>query len=382
MIYAIPYILFFLFILVLGIIAEQRKEDVALCRKLKLLGVGCFVIFFGFRGYIWHDWTSYYVYHEDRAWSDFLEYDYFEHREPGWLFFDLVFKTLGFTYPMLQLFVTLLTTFLLVRFLRNYTSNFLLAMAAFLALNGFVLFINLMRNSLAVLIFLNSLDFIRNRKFLPYLGMCLLSVSLHFSSLVFLPLYFFLHIRLNKWVFLLLFILCHLALFAGFSPIMEIASRLLEDNEIVAQKVESYTDYGWHGMPVTVLLQRIITCGLVFCYYETLISRRETNVIIINSLLVFMLGTALTYDIVEVSNRMGIIFSYANWVILIELVFCLRYAGNRCLFAGYFVLFFIFRMLVTINTPVNEYQNFLFGNARTYQQSLDHFNKTFKEPDQ
>ncbi|MBR0037205.1 MAG: EpsG family protein [Bacteroidales bacterium] len=382
MIYAIPYIVFFLFILVLGIITEQRKDDVELCRKVKLFGVLSFVLFFGFRGYIWHDWTSYYIYHEDRTWSDFLEYDYFEHREPGWLLFDLVLKTLGFTYPMLQITVTLLSTFLLVRFLRRYTDNFLLALAAFLAMNGYVLSINLMRNSLAILIFLNALDFLRNRQFWPYFGMCLLSVSLHFSSLIFLPLYFILHLRLNKWVFLLLVIVCHLALFVGFSPIMTIAAQLFEDNAIVAQKVESYTDYGWHGMPITILLQRLITCGMVFCFYETLMQRRSTNRIIVNSLLVYMLSTALTYDIVEVSNRLGIIFSYANWVILIELVFCLKYVGNRCLFAGYFVLFFIFRMLVTINTPVNEYQNYLLGNVKTYQQSLDHFNKTFKEPDQ
>ena len=165
MIYAIPYIVFFLFILVLGIITEQRKDDVELCRKVKLFGVLSFVLFFGFRGYIWHDWTSYYIYHEDRTWSDFLEYDYFEHREPGWLLFDLVLKTLGFTYPMLQITVTLLSTFLLVRFLRRYTDNFLLALAAFLAMNGYVLSINLMRNSLAILIFLNALDFLRNRQF-------------------------------------------------------------------------------------------------------------------------------------------------------------------------------------------------------------------------
>jgi len=368
--------------LVLGIIYEQRREDVALVQKIKMLGIGSFVLFFGFRGYIWHDWTSYYVFYEDSTWADFLDYDYFTNREPGWLFLVLLSKSLGLTYPIFSFGLTVLSLYLLTRFLRRYTDNILLALALYLAFRGFVISINLLRNSLSILIFLNSLELIREKAFLKYLGSCLLGMSIHLSSIVFIPLYFILNLKINRWVFLIIIFSCLASLGIGFSPFVEIVTLLFEDNAMALQRLETYIGFGQHSIPKSVILERSFTCFLIFMYYEVLVERKETNRIFINSFLCYIIGTTLTNDISEVSNRIGIMFIYPYWILWLELVFCMRYYGNRCLFGGAAILYIVYSLFFAISTPVMEYRNYLLGNAKSYQESLDYFNKTFKEPDQ
>lgn len=381
MIYSIPYILYFIFLLVLSVITYQRKEDNVLCMKLKVVGVISFVLFFGFRGFIWHDWTIYYEMFEECSWSDLLEYDYFKSREPGWLLFELLCKSIGGSYQFLVFCSTIINTLLLLRFLRRYTENILFGLAIYLVFNGFVLSINLMRNAIAIFLFLNALVLIEQKKPFQYTIICLLAATFHLSALVFLPLYMVLNVKLNKWVFLCLVVFANLLLFSGFSIFYEIASRLFEDNEIIAYKLSAYEDYGKHAGSRFILLQQMVTCVLVFCYYETLTAKRSGNTIFINSLLCYMLGTALTSEFSEVSVRVGIIFVYPYWILWYDLLKSFYYQGNRWLFGSFAMFYALFYLVISINTPVNEYQNYLLGNTRTYQQSLDNFNKTFKEPD-
>lgn len=381
MIFAIPYILFFLLFLVLAVIVQQRKEDVALCRKIEYGAICLFFLFFGFRGFIWHDWTIYYPHFMDCEWGDFLEYDYFESREPGWLLLQLLCKSVVENYQFLVLVTTAINTAFLIRFFRRYSYNLLLGLAIYLVFSGFVLSINLMRNSLAILLFINALPYVEERRFWPFLGICLLASMFHLSALTFIPLYFILNLHINKYIFAGVILAAHVLLFVRFSPILELAGTFLGDNEIIASKLASYEEYGKRAGSRFVILFRLITCALVFCYYERIQEQNKHNHLFINSLMCYIVGMYLTAEFTEVSNRVGIIFDYCHWILWMYLLKSFRYSGNQLLYFGYSLFYFVFYISICIFQPVCSYQNYLLGNCGSYEENLANFNKTFKEPE-
>lgn len=379
--YSIPYLLYFLFLLVLAVIVHQRRDNAVLCRNLKIVGLTSFVLFFGMRGFIWHDWSIYYEMFQDSMWSDFLEYDYFQHREPGWMVFQLCCKSLIDSYQFMVFVHTLITSWLLVRFFRRYTDNWLLGLAVYVVFQGFVISINLLRNSMALFLFLNAIQYIEERRLLKYVGIVLLASMFHMTALLYLPLYFVLRIRVNRWVFLAIILLSHALLFVSFSPIMAVAERLVGDNEILAYKLGSYGDMGKRAGSRFVLLHRLITCLLVFCYYNKLRTLFKSGQLFINAFICYIAGMYLTCEFTEVSNRIGIIFIFSFWVLWIYLFRCFTYSSNRRLYWGFSLLFFSFYVLTTIFQEVCTYRNYLLGNVLSYEESMAIFNKTFKEPE-
>lgn len=158
--------IFLVFLLVLAVIASEKKEDKALFHNINRLGIVSFLVFFGCRGYIWHDWTVYAHLFGNISWSDLLSYNYFKHTEPLWLVYELVCKTIVDNYYFLAFVSSLINTILLVRFFSRYSISVLFALATYVAFSGFEISINLMRNSMAMFIVLNALPYIEEKEIL------------------------------------------------------------------------------------------------------------------------------------------------------------------------------------------------------------------------
>lgn len=72
-----------------------------------------------------------------------------------------------------------------------------------------------LRQHLAISVLLLSIPFIINKKIIPYLLICLLAFNLHFSSLVWLPVYFIYNIKNDKMLLLLIGIMAIVIIFLG-----------------------------------------------------------------------------------------------------------------------------------------------------------------------
>lgn len=382
MVYSIPYILFVLFLAVLSMIVHQRKDNVLLCRYLKMAGVMLFFAFFAFRGYIWHDWTAYYPAFEKAEWADLFQYDYAKSKEPLWLAFQLFCKTIVPNYNFFIVVIAAIETYLLVRFLKKYSCSVLFGLSAFAALGGYELCINLMRNSMAILIFLNALPYIEKKRIIPYLLACVVAAGFHLSSVAFIPLYFLLDKKINKWVFIVLVMVLHLIMFMRVSILFNLLKFANLSNELLDRKIEDYSNYGLLGVSRFIILSRMIMCILVFSFYDKLISFAKSNRIFINSFLIYIVGMYVTSELSELSNRIGFLFVYSVWILSGYLIKVWHYAGNRNIYIFYTVVFLSYNTLVGTGDYLKRYQNFLLGNADTYNVKLKDYNKFFEEPDQ
>ncbi len=381
MIYAIPYIVLVLILGLMAIFIYQRSDDEELCHKFKLWGIGIFFLFFAFRGFINTDWLTYYEEFDKCSWDMLFNYEMGKSREPGFLIFMLICKTI---YPDYHFFVfihTILITYLLVTFLRRYSNNIMLALVLSLVFEGFTINVNLMRNSTSIYLFLCAIPYLYERKALPYYGLCLLALSFHFSAIVYFPLYFFLHKKLNKWIYLGIFITC-LIIFILHIPLF---LRLLQLSGIggafVDLKVDAYTELSVARGFGMGFIERLITGILVFCYYDKLRNTRPENTIFINSLIIFFITNFMFSEFAEISKRIYILFIYAYWILWGDLIKCFFYQNNRYIFCTFVGLYCLLKTATTLNAPIHQYDNLLLGGIKSYYERKFIFDKTFEEPE-
>ena len=167
-------------------------------KYINFLVVVMYVFFFGFRGFVGFDWVNYYPFFKDiDKLSDFKFATI--SNDVGFSVFASFIKTENPDYNFFILINTLVSVVLLHYFFKRYLPirYYAFAFALFVAIGGIILELNLMRNVKGYLLFLLSIIYIEKRKPLPFFLLNLLGFLFHWSSLIFFPLYFFIHKKIN-----------------------------------------------------------------------------------------------------------------------------------------------------------------------------------------
>ncbi|MCQ2244160.1 MAG: EpsG family protein [Bacteroidaceae bacterium] len=378
----LPYLLIMIFLCGCAFFHEFTSDE---NRKMQIryVAIGVFSVFFVFRGYINTDWVGYYPFFETLEWKDLFTWSFDAEKdahveEPGFVLLALICKTIIPHYLFLQVVVSALCMWLFFRFLNKMKiENYSLVFMLFISFAGMGIVFNLLRNSLAIFIFLNALEYLVDRKPLHYFGLCLLAVSFHMTSLVFLPLYFFFHFRINRWVFLGCFSVFAAMYLLNISIVVSIL-QILGIDELLTAKVEAYTEVmnaSRSGFSLG-FIERVLTAVLVTLYYDKLNMRRKNNAIIINGLLCYFFMFFCLAEFSTISSRMSNLFVYSYWIIWVDLLYCLYYENNRNIFLAFIMLYCMVKLLPVIQKPVQEYDNILFG-IKGYEERLNIFHSTF-----
>lgn len=382
MLYPIPYLILITLYGILALMVHQRKDDKGFCQYANIAGILIYIIFFGFRGFVMHDWMDYYPAFEKLEFYDLITFELGESREIGWIAFQLLCKSIYDNYHFMIFVHSLLCVFLLYKFFKRYTHNIMLGFIIYFAFDGMVLSINLLRNVLAILIFINAIPYLIDRKPLPYFMMCLAAFAFHYSSIIFFPLYFFLHKKTNKWVYAGVCCIMLALYFSNVSIFLKLISALGIGGDLLQNKIESYADISSHLHISVGLLERLLTIILFFCYYDKLQNMRKENRVFINAFLIFLSSAFLISEFSEISKRLCILFEFCYWILWIDLIKCFYYANNRKLYMSFIALYCSIKIAMPIvNQPVCEYDNLLLGGIKSYYERKAIFEKTFELPD-
>lgn len=378
--YALPYALNIIFLGLFALVYHQTNEKVR-----HIITLTCFVnavFFFGLRGYIWHDWQNYYILFHDFTMDDFQINPFLggkEHfYEPGYVLFNIAIKYIYDDYVFFQLVQCIICQTLLFRFMTRRRLNVPLFLLIFLSFYGYEILINLMRNSIALLIILNALEYIEERKPLQYFAMCLLALSFHVSSIAFIPLYWLLNIKINRWLYLFFFlsgVLFFLLRLKIISPILALATG----ND---SRIEIMMDiYGKLDEAKTLtlgFLERLSTGLLVFGYYRKLLEKDARNRVYINAVLLYMIIVFFFYEMETVSTRLCILVIFGYWMIYCQFPQIFYFRNNKILFCSLVMVYCLLKTIVYNNNGCYEYQNHLLG-CRSYEASLMRMHKLDEE---
>lgn len=382
MTHALPYILLVIFYGTLAILFQQT-ENVQRRTYIKTICVGVFIFFFGFRGFIFYDWASYYpLFHAFPDFSTLLttplsKWD----TEPAFVLLGVVCKTLYPNYHFFVLICSSINLVLLWIFFKRYSDNIPLAFMLFLAFNGIMLCTDLMRNSISILLFANSVRYIEDRKPIPFFAINILGLMFHKSSLLLLPTYFFLHLRLNKWFLIVLFGIANV-MFLLHIPILKTIILFLSNyvDSSITYWMTLYTkmdlDAGF-GIGLGYL-ERLLTGTLTLCYLNRIRSLRPKSDIFINSVLLYIIIFIVFNEFRQVSMRLSNLFSFGYWILWADLIKCFTIRNNRLIFATFVGIYCILKVYGNCNYALADYENILTG-ARPFNERLIFFRQHFSD---
>lgn len=379
--YALPYIAISFIFGLLGLYSYS-KGTLEIQSKINLLCIVLFLFFFGFRGFVFDDWRSYYPAFKECAWSDLSllpskSWSY----ECGFTLLILICKTIFNNYHFFVFICSLINTLLLVRFFSKRISLLPIGLILYISMGGLVMSTNLMRNSIAILIFINSLEFLEKRKPLPYFLLCILACSFHSSSVFYLPLYFFLHRNLGRWPYLFIFLLGNAILLLHISILTPIINIFGNDaSDILLNKVQDYQDMETGGgFTISIgYLERLFTGILIFIYMDKLKEQRAENVIFINSILLYFLMIFMFSEFEEISKRMSTLYIYAYWIIWYDLIKTFSVMNNRRLFIIFIGIYCMLKIMGTARFVSAQYDNIFFG-SKSYQERLFIYNRNIPD---
>lgn len=319
----IPYMEVFGFLLLGGAVDVFGKNE----RKKHMLFVFSIILLIGFlglRGFIGWDWWAYYPSYNNLPGG----FNY----EIGYEIWSNIFYKIGLSYHHFTFINTVADILILAYVLKKYSKYPIFSMFLFLAVQGLSFEVDLLRNAKAVLLFIISIQFIKERKIIPFLILNILGMTFHISSIIYLPMYFILNRNYSRKIILPLVILGNIYYIFDtklFIHILEYMSSVLP--AAVGGKITSYLSIipQNYKLPIgTLYFERLVTFIMVFFFLHKEKGSREKenpySLIMENSFYIFYLIFLFTSEFFIASTRIGILFIYANWFLWGDIIENLR----------------------------------------------------------
>lgn len=356
--YAVPYLV--VFFILCYLYYRERKQDI-------LAGRVAFVVlllFIGLRGHVYSDYAAYYPFFEDLptifGWDlDLLE---FENFEVGFVLYSSFVKTLFPNYFCWVFINALIDLLVFYHIFKRYSASVVLSFIALIAFMGLSIEFNLYRNSKALLFFLLSIPYLKERKILPYMLLNILGSFFHISSLLYVPMYFILTKHFPKILIWGAFIAVNILLFCQVSitsKLVELVTLLLGMERMSLKLTNYLLTAEEHGITLGYL-ERTFSFVLFALFYNRLIAGREYNKIFLNSFFFYYILLHLFSDVAVFATRIPLLFVFSYWLLFPNALSVIQKKGNR------YILFSLFFMLCFLEVSRNNhimkmYDNLLWG---------------------
>lgn len=372
LIYSIPYVILVVFYMLIAYSywhIVDKNIVILFCAFI-------YIIFFGMRGLVGDDWTVYYQLFQDSPVTFNIKklFDNWLHGgfEPG---FMLLLSTVRFFSSDYQLFVFVqaaINCILLFNFLKRYTDNPVQSLVFFVCMGGFTLQTDLMRNSLSILIFVNSIQFLEKRKPLKYFTSVTAALLFHSSAIFFFPLYFLLHRKCPRYIFGIILLIGNMVFISKLHFVTPLLHFMIEHLDgkyrTLAEIYIGRTFAENYGFTIGYF-ERLLTSVLIFVYYEKLVLRKKNNILFINSFLIYFILFFFFSEIAVISKRLGMLFMFSYWVLWGELQYAMKLRNNRFLFHLFVQVYCIIKIIGLSSHPIWNYDNVLTG-TKSYKERV------------
>lgn len=272
------YFFILFFIIISGIFMElffpERKNMTIL--YLFFCGI-ILTLFSSFRYAIGYDYFSYRtIFYEMSA----LKFTQILQLHPTeFLFYSLnkIVFLLGGNYTAFLFIISAFIHSIVLCFIQKYSKIPWLSLFLYICFQFFAHNMNLLRQSIAAVFFLCAFPYLKEKKFLPYAAIIFIGALFHNSLLIMLPLFFFLHLKLNRKMMAgLLFLFS--GIYLWFDPILTLFAEFFSFPYMQYQN-----SIFWQANSFTYLIFPSAYFFFVCFYAKDLLKREETNLLFISS---------------------------------------------------------------------------------------------------
>ena len=341
----IPYVVVFLFFASLIIPyhrSDEKKRQIIIWICLTVL-----VLFFGLRGPIGDDYFNYKSYYESLNLSDIIVFG------PGFWGLNAVFGFLHLPFQCLLFFITLVSNLLLIRFVKRADINAPLMLMISFAMGGIANQIDFIRNFLSIMLFVNSIDFIFDKNPRKYFLLNIIGMTIHYSSVIFIPLYWLLNRDYKQKTYIIFYITVTLLSFLNIQFLSFIPDT---DNESYLGHLHEYIGR-YSTITISFSLgnvERILT-GLAACLCYRQLSQTKYGIIAINSFMLYAMFYGVFSGYAVLGTRLANLFVYSHWLLWPLLVQAMPKRSMRYFSIGFAGIYMLFMILSLSSLPHWQY---------------------------
>lgn len=367
--YAIPYLIFLGYLLVLMFIEFgniNKQQDPKFVRKFLLVG---FLIFIGLRGFVYGDVINYKRWFERSPTlfsDDFQKYVGSLSLNFGFTFLMILVKTIWNNYLFFQFVLAVIQLILLDIVIRRYSKYYVMPFLFFYIFGGLFFYVNLIRQFTVVCCFLCSIKYIEKPNLIKYLIVNLIGAAIHFSALIYIPLYFILNKKIPLILFWCLFIIGNILFLAKIDFIKVIFDKivyLLPGKLAFVVKAYAVKDKLAFFAPDFNLslgyFERAVSFIVLMLFYPVFYQQGFSR-ILYNTMLLFLFCFYYFAGFNDLMNRLMLLFIFFYWFLFPQLYKRINYE-KKCLFLVIFIFLGISKTIQSNNSIMARYDNILFG---------------------
>jgi hypothetical protein len=374
-----PYLLlvsFYVFVLLYVVFVKTDKYALVV---LKFACLSVSVFFFGFRGFIGWDWYNYFEVYRDiprLGSSGLIKYFSNTLMEPAFIFYCSFIKVFSNSFHFLTLVNCIIDLIFLNWFLGRYLPQklYFFAFLLFFLFGGFYLETDLLRNSRSIFLFLFSIQYIETRKFYPYYFYNIIGILFHLSSVIYLFVYRILNLKINKYIFVLIFLVGNILFLWRVSyivPLITFATGLIGGKFSYLANVYFIEDVESYGLSIG-FIERNIMALLVIFYFQKIKDFNKNNNIFINSYLVYFILFFYFSEVGILSTRFGLLFYYSYWILIPTIFELIKSKILKAIFIFGIAAYAFLKMHGMTKGDNYRYENVLFFKS-DYNVSRDRF---------
>jgi hypothetical protein len=384
-IYSFPYILFFIYTYGLNFSVGIKKNTKSYDIKLGLLFIGS-VIFLGLRGFIYTDWSSYYIFFERLptladlfANVELLKNEYME---KGFVIYSIILKSISPNYFFYQCYSFIIDYVILYFFFKQYIPNqIILGFVMYYIFGGLIISIDLLRNAKSILLFLVSIKYCGKRRFVPYVLLNVFGSFFHITSLLYIPLYFVLRRNISKIFILFIFIIGNIFFLLQIQWIKKILviifvfvnNRLGELIKIYLQSDVHSNAYG-----ITIgYIERQFSFIVVYCFSSYLKKISSYNNIFINIFYFYTFIFLFCSEMEILLGRVALIFIMGYWLLYPQ-IYSVLSKNKKYIFVLLLSTYSILKLISAHSFVIYYYDNALLS-PKTFENRntiLQHYFKS------
>lgn len=321
--------------------------------------ISCFVIVIGGLRYeVGADWGSYLKIFNDSTLNDYTEI------EPGYVLLNKIFKLLGAPYQLFLMCLFALSYSLKAYAFSKYSANVFIALLVYIPIQFMVYDINAIRQGLAIGVLFTTFPFILRRKLMPFLLICFLAISIHITSIVFLPFYWIaLKPFSDRRVLYLLILFTIIALLSNI--ILNNILPFLGIDFVLFDKFLSYTANDSYNKQLSFNLSTIyrILILIIFIYMRGKMKIQNELYLLLRNGYFLSLAIYFTFFSIElIATRGSLYFRVFDTFMFTYIITSFRDLYMKQLLLFLLLLYVGLQIFVTLNIEDNSlipYHNFL-----------------------
>jgi hypothetical protein len=334
----LPYIGFIIVLFLFSVLQMQGHLNERTNKLLNLLVILFYIVFFGLRGFVGYDTIMYYSFFQNLDTISYLNL-HNQNFDLGFVIYASLIKTVFPNFHFLVLISVIIDVYLLHLFFKEYlpAKYYILGYIFFLGFYGYIYEIEQMRNIKSLLLFLLSIRHIENRNFLRFLILNLIGLTFHWSSFVFIPLYFFIHKKpFSLKIFFILFVIGNLVFLFKISyikPLLGFIADLIGGTP--RWKIHTYLNSDIYAVAYGFsfgYVERIFTACIVMLYYNKLINLDDNQKvkmhIFLNAYVFFILINLYFSEMLIVIERFAALFAFSYWILYPKIISIERLVQN------------------------------------------------------